>query len=71
MNNQEDPLKNLDTQFSAREIITAAGQVALFEKLSQEETLAFGRGITRILAWALELKEIRRKEKQTKKNKKK
>lgn len=61
MPKQEDPLKNLDTQFSAREIITAAGQVALFEKLSQEETLAFGRGITRILAWANEVKLQKRK----------
>lgn len=69
MPKQEDPLKNLDTQFSAREIITAAGQVALFEKLGDEDTLNFGRGITRILAWALELKAQRQKEKKLKKKK--
>lgn len=64
-----DPLKNLDTQFSVREIVTAAGQVALFEKLNDQETLDFGRGITRILAWALQLKDMRKKEKQAKKKK--
>lgn len=57
----KDPLENLDMQFSVREIVTAAGQVAVLEKLSQDETIAFGRGITRILAWAQEIKEMKRK----------
>lgn len=61
MTTPKDPLENLDAQFSVREIVNAAGQVAVFEKLSQEETLAFGRGITRILAWAQEIKEQKRK----------
>lgn len=64
-----DPLENLDTQFSAREIINAAAQVAIFEKLPKEAALDFGRGITRILAWALHMKDERKKEKKLKKKK--
>lgn len=62
----KDPLENLDMQFSVREIVTAAGQVAVLEKMTQDETIAFGRGITHILAWAQEIKDQKKKTKKVK-----